>query len=147
MKFSSFSFSPDELPGYGNAPELRSGVLDSAFPPSVYMIRTIVRSDHDFILQLLEECQADAAYNEAYPKLNKRLAALLNNLEEGPLTTNGETVTIDDVVEQLTFVGGTRAGYMPKMIAELETGGLVIKQTFIIWMPTLSFLGFAGIFP
>jgi len=68
VKFSSFSFSLDELPGYNDAPELRSVVLNSAFPPSVYLIRTIVRSDNDFILQLLEECQADAACNEAYPK-------------------------------------------------------------------------------
>lgn len=119
VKFSSFSFSLDELPGYNDAPELRSVVLDSAFPPSVYLIRTIVRSDHDFILQLLEECQADAACNKAYPKLKERLAALLNNLEEGPLTTNGETVTLDDVVEQLTFVGGTR---------ELENSTYVLIQ-------------------
>jgi pimeloyl-ACP methyl ester carboxylesterase len=113
----------DDIPGYDEAPQLRSVVLDSAFPPSVYLVRTIVRSDHDFMLQLLEECQADAACNEAYPNLKERLAALLNGLQEERLTANGETVTLEDLVKQLQ-PGGTRAAYVPKMIAELEMGVL-----------------------
>jgi pimeloyl-ACP methyl ester carboxylesterase len=76
------------------------------------------------MLQLMEECQADATCNEAYPDLSARLAALLDKLEEEPLTMSGETVTIDDVVNELTNVGSTRAAYLPKMIAELETGVL-----------------------
>jgi len=83
-----------------------------------------VRSDHDFMLQLMKECQEDAACNEAYPDLSARLAELLKGVEEAPLTVNGETVTLDDVVDQLTNVGGTRAAYLPKMIAELEAGVL-----------------------
>lgn len=118
----------DNIPEYHNAPALRSVVLDSTFPPSVYLVRTIVRSDHDFMLQLLEECQADAGCNQAYPDLKRRLANLLMTLEENPLTTNGETVTIDDVVRQLTDVGNTRAGYIPQMIAELETG---VMETYV----------------
>ncbi len=62
----------NNISGYDAAPELRSVVLDSAFPPSVYLVRTFVRSDHDFMLQLLDECQADAACNEAYPDLKRR---------------------------------------------------------------------------
>ena len=113
----------NNIPSYDDAPQLRSVVLDSAFPPSVYLIRTIVRSDHDFLPQLLDECASDAACNEAYPNLSERLATLLKQLEEEPLTTNGETVTIEDVVKQLKDVeNSTRAAYMPKMIAELETG-------------------------
>jgi len=114
----------DNMPEYADAPELRSVVLDSTFPPSVYLIRTIVRSDHDFMLQLMEECQEDATCNEAYPDLSARLSELLKGLEEAPLTVNGETVTLDDVVDQLTNVGNTRAAYLPKMIAELEAGVL-----------------------
>jgi pimeloyl-ACP methyl ester carboxylesterase len=115
----------NNITGYDAAPELRSVVLDSTFPPSVYLVRTIVRSNHDFMLQLLAECEADAACNEAYPDLGQRLATLLNQLEEAPLTTNGETVTLEDVVTQLTGVeNSTRAAYIPKMIAELETGVL-----------------------
>jgi pimeloyl-ACP methyl ester carboxylesterase len=115
----------NNIPGYEDAPQLRSVVLDSAFPPSVYLIRTLVRSEHDRLLQLLDECASDAACNEAYPNLSERLATLLNQLEEEPLTTNGETVTIEDVVKQLKDIENTtRAAYMPKMIAELETGVL-----------------------
>ena len=114
----------NNISGYDDAPQLRSVVLDSAFPPSVYLIRTIVRSDHDFLPQLLAECQADAACNEAYPNLSERLAALLNGLEEAPLEVNGETVTLEDVVEQLRDIGEQRAAYLPKMIAELEMGVL-----------------------
>ena len=113
----------NNIPGYEDAPQLRSVVLDSAFPPSVYLIRTIVRSDHDFLPQLLDECQADAACNQAYPNLSERLVAMLNGLEEAPLTANGETVTLDDLVGELQ-PGGTRAAYIPKMIAELEMGVL-----------------------
>ena len=114
----------DVLPEIEEAPQLRSVVLDSTFPPSVYLIRTIGRSHHDFVVQLLEECQADAACSAAYPNLKERLATLLDRLEEEPLTANGETVTIDDVVDELTNLGGSRAAYIPKLIAELETGVL-----------------------
>ena len=118
----------NNIPGYDEAPQLRSVVLDSAFPPSVYLIRTLVRSDHDFMLQLLEECQANAACNKAYPNLKEQLAVLLNSLEEAPITSNGETATIDDVVMQLIDTGGTRAAYLPKMITELEMG---VLDTFL----------------
>jgi len=114
----------DNMAEYDDAPKLRSVILDSTFPPSVYLIRTIVRSDHDFMLQLLNDCRADAVCDRAYPNLAARLAALLNSLEQTSLTVNGETVTIDDVVDQLTDVTNTRAGFMPRMIAELELGVL-----------------------
>jgi pimeloyl-ACP methyl ester carboxylesterase len=113
-----------ELPTYDDAPALRSVVLDSTFPPSIYLIASLPRNDHDFMLQLLAECQADAACRQAYPSLGIRLATLLNRLEEEPLTANGETVTLADVVLQLSTVGASQAGYLPKMIAELEVGVL-----------------------
>ena len=113
-----------ELPGYADVPELRSVVLDSVFPPSVYLISSTPRSDHDFILQLLEDCRSDDLCREAYPNLEGRLGLLLERLEQEPLTTNGETVTIDDVVRELANVSASRAGYMPKMFAELEMGVL-----------------------
>jgi len=114
----------DNMAEYDDAPELRSVILDSTYPPSVYQVRTIVRSEHDFMLQLLDECRADAGCDSAYPNLNARLAVLLNRIERTPLTANGETVTIEDVVDQLTDVTGTRAGFIPRMISELEAGVL-----------------------
>jgi pimeloyl-ACP methyl ester carboxylesterase len=114
----------DNMPQYDDAPQLRSVVLDSTFPPSIYLISSIVRSDHDFILQILQECREDAACSEAYPNLDQRLAALLTGIEDEPLSASGETVTLDDVVSVLNNVGATQAAYFPKMIAELETGVL-----------------------
>lgn len=113
-----------ELPGYDDAPALRSVVLDSAFPPSIYLIASLPRNDHDFMLQLLAECRADAACRHAYPNLDLRLATLLNGLEQEPLSADGETVTLDDVARQLATFGASQAGYLPKMIAELEAGVL-----------------------
>ncbi len=113
-----------QLSTYDDAPALRSVVLDSAFPPSIYTIATFPRKDHDFMLQLLAECRADAGCRRAYPNLDVRLAALLDRLEEEPLTANGETVTLDDVVAQLGILDATQAAYLPKMIAELEAGVL-----------------------
>lgn len=57
-----------KLPGYDYTPVLRSVVLDSTFPPSIYLIASLPRNDHDFMLQLLAECQADAKCRQAYPK-------------------------------------------------------------------------------
>lgn len=113
-----------KLPGYDDAPLLRSVVLDSTFPPSIYLIASLPRNDHDFMLQLLAECQADAACRQAYPNLGMRLVTLLSRLEEEPLSANGEMVTLDDVVSQLATVGASQAGYLPKMIAELEVNVL-----------------------
>ncbi len=111
-----------QMPTYDDAPALRSVVLDSAFPPSVYTIAAFPRKDHDFMLQLLTECRADAGCRQAYPNLDVRLAALLDRLEDEPLTANGETVTLDDVVEQLAMVDASQAAYLPRMIVELEAG-------------------------
>lgn len=113
-----------KLPGYDDAPVLRSVVLDSTFPPSIYLITSLPRNDHDFMLQLLAECQADASCRQAYPNLGMRLVTLLSRLEEEPLSANGEMVTLDDVVSQLATVGASQAGYLPKMIAELEVNVL-----------------------
>ena len=115
----------NDLPTYPDAPELRSAILDSTFPPSVYLIRTRVRSEHDHLVQLLDECQADAACNTAYPDLGNRLSRLFASLEEEPLTVGDETVTVESLAAQLNLIAlTTKAAYIPRMIAELETGVL-----------------------
>lgn len=111
-----------DLPGYKDAPGLRSAVLDSAFPPSVSLVSSLPRNNHDQILQLLEDCRQDQACREAYPLLEGRLDVLLETLAQEPLTVDGQTVTVDEVVAALANLGSTRAAYMPKMIAELESG-------------------------
>ncbi|MGA9412097.1 MAG: alpha/beta fold hydrolase, partial [Roseobacter sp.] len=111
-----------QMPTYDDAPALRSVVLDSAFPPSIYTIAAFPRKDHDFMLQLLAECRADAGCRQAYPNLDMRLLALLDRLEDEPLTASGESVTLDDVAKQMMTVGASQAAYLPSMIVELEAG-------------------------
>jgi len=107
-----------------DAPQLRSAVLDSPFPPSVYQLSELPRNDHDLVLQLFEECQQDPDCDSAYPNLKQRLAHLLDSLAEKPLSADGQTVTQHDLVATLVNLSGTRAAYVPKMIDELEQGVL-----------------------
>jgi hypothetical protein len=101
------------------APTLRSVVLDSAFPPSVYALSALPRNPHDPVLQLLRECRQDQACRTAYPNLEQRLQQLLSQLESAPLAVDDHTIAAARVLTNLTR---TRSGYMPKMIAELEQG-------------------------
>lgn len=116
------------LPEMDNSPELRSVVLDSPFPPSIYMLTSLARSDHDFILQLLADCEADEACRDAYPDLGERLRALLDQVTVEPIAAENELITLDDLVSVLSNPGGTRSEYVPKMIAELEMG---VVDTFV----------------
>jgi pimeloyl-ACP methyl ester carboxylesterase len=108
------------LPEMEDAPALRSVVLDSSLPPSVYLLSSFPRNRHDPVLQLLDECQQDEACRAAYPNLAARLGALLAQLEAEPLTVDGETITVSDVVAVLSDLNNTRSGYIPMMIADLE---------------------------
>lgn len=112
------------VPGVEAAPELRAVVLDSTNPPSVNVLADITRNTHDQVLQLLEDCEQDEVCRNAYPNLKQRLHNLFARLEAEPLVVDGQTVTAHDVAAQLTRLTGTRAGYMPRMIAELEQGVL-----------------------
>lgn len=110
------------LPQIEDAPELRSVVLDSTLPPSVYLLSSLPRYRHDPVMQMLAECEQDETCRSAYPNLTNRLGALLANLEAEPLTAGDETITLEDLVQVLTDLSGLRAGYMPLLIAELEAG-------------------------
>lgn len=116
------------LPMMEDKVELRSVLLDSPFPPCIYMLTSLPRSDHDFILQLLADCEADDACREAYPDLDRRLRALLDQLAVEPIADENELITLNDVVSVLSNPGNTRAEFVPKMIAELEMG---VADTYI----------------
>lgn len=112
------------VPGVSDPPTLRSVVLDSTFPPSVYLLGSLPRLSHDQVVQMVAECEADATCRAAYPTLRQDLGALLNRLEAGPLTIDGQTLTLQDLVRNLTNLTQTRAGFIPKMITEITTGRL-----------------------
>ena len=108
------------LPSLDDAPALRSVVLDSTLPPSVYLLSSFPRDRHDPVMQLLQECEQDEACRTAYPNLAFRLGVLLERLAVEPLRADGQTIDAAALVQVLTRLTGTRAGYMPLMIAELE---------------------------
>lgn len=110
--------------GVKDAPRVRSAVLDSSFPPSVYLLASLARNNHDQILQLFDDCQQDAVCRDAYPNLKQRLHNLFAQLDAQPLFVDGQTVTSGDMVKQLADLSSTRAAFMPRMIAELESGKL-----------------------
>lgn len=112
------------VPGVEDAPELRAVVLDSANPPSVNVLTELPRANHDPVLQLLEDCEQDDVCRGAYPNLKQRLHLIFAKLEAEPLVIDGQTVTAKDLAAQLSNLNGTRPGYMPLMIAELEQGSL-----------------------
>jgi len=112
------------VPGVEDAPVLRSVVLDSTFPPSLYLLSSVPRSKHDPVMQMIADCAADDACRQAYPNLTQRLRSLLDRLAAEPLAVDGETVTQADLAAVLVNLTGQRTAYMPKLTAELESGVL-----------------------
>lgn len=112
------------VPGVEDAPTLRSVVLDSTFPPSLYLLSAVPRNTHDPVMQMIADCAADDACRQAYPNLTQRLHSLLDQLAAEPLAVDGETVTQADLASALVNLTGQRTAYMPKLIAELESGVL-----------------------
>lgn len=113
-----------DLAAIEDAPELRSVVLDSPFPPSVYLLSSIPHNLHEQVLQLFADCRQDDACRTAYPNLEHRFGDLLAQLEDEPLRIDRQTVRAEALVQTVADLSNTRAAYMPKMIAELEEGVL-----------------------
>lgn len=101
---------------------IRSAVLDSPSAPTADRLVTLATATHGMVLRLFEVCAEDADCSKAYPNLVERTAALLDRLAAQPLTVGDRTIGQQEVIEQLTDLSGTRANYMPRMIAELEAG-------------------------
>lgn len=112
------------IDGVADAPGLRAAVLDSTLPPSVYLLASLPRWQHDPVVQLLADCEADKACREAFPNLGGRLGGLFDALAKAPLAVDGETVTTDDLASVLKVLTHTRPAFIPRMIAELERGEL-----------------------
>ena len=101
---------------------IRSMVLDSPSTPTVDRLSNLAVAPHEMVMQLFANCAADAACNEAYPDLPARTAALLDKLQSGPLAAGEATIGVDEVIAQLLDLSGKRGKYLPRMVAELESG-------------------------
>jgi len=118
---------------------LRSVVLDSTAPPHVNKYDEVTLRSETPIRNVLADCEADAACNDAYPDLTARLNALLEQLDETPIPLS-TTVTdplktgddaertlitleqfVDDVTTRLNLAPAF-AAYLPLIISELEQG-------------------------
>jgi len=121
-----------------NHPQVvRSVVLDSTAPPQVNKYDEIALRWVTPVVNLLQDCKADAACNQAYPNLQARLNALLAKLDKTPIPLpkvdakqpNAEkaatSITLDSFAENLTTWINTQPNfpaYVPLMISELERG-------------------------
>ncbi|MBE9157031.1 alpha/beta fold hydrolase [Nodosilinea sp. LEGE 06152] len=120
---------------------VRSVVLDSTVPMQANKYEAIVRDLEVSFLNLVEDCEAEAACGAAYPNLRDRTVALLNQLDQAPLplaepitplerTTPIEQVTAADfatLIELMNHHPGQIAPYLPLTVQELEQG---ITTTF-----------------
>lgn len=112
-----------------SAPEgLRSVVLDSVAPVQVPIYDTLALPHAEAIEGIFDACTADAKCAAAYPDLKTRFWALFAKLETQPIVTPVGTVNSDALYD---FVDGRNnwkarlqglTGYVPKVVAELETG-------------------------
>jgi pimeloyl-ACP methyl ester carboxylesterase len=101
---------------------IRSVVLDSPVAPSADRLAVAASAVHDSVIRLFEVCAADAACNAAYPNLVARANALVDRLAAAPITVGEKNIGRDEFIAQLTDLSGTRANYIPRLIAELERG-------------------------
>lgn len=112
-----------------NPDGLRSVVLDSVSAPDVPGYAEDGIPFDEALQQLFVMCANDEACNAAYPDLQARFAALLEQLEESPLEVDGLEIDTTEVLQILEARNGRRgiSAYIPLMIYELEQG---ITDTF-----------------
>lgn len=132
---------------------VRSVVLDSTIPPHVKKYDVVPLDLEVVLLNLIEDCQKDAACNAAYPNLKARAIALVKALDTKPIPLSGseKPLTAGDfanLVESINGdLNGRKAAYLPLIIAELEKGvtttytGVVSGKIFPTPAKTSIFIG------
>ena len=115
---------------------VRSVVLDSTVPLQANKYELLIRDLEISFLNLVEDCEADAACRAAYPNLTERTQALLNQLDESPIllpepitpprqTTPIDRITSAEFANLIQAMNGRPrqiAAYLPLIIHELEQG-------------------------
>ncbi len=107
------------------APEgLRSVIIDSVSAPDVPGYAEDGIPFDQAVQQLFVMCAEDEACAAAYPDLQARFSALLDQLAAEPIDLGDELLDADAVLEVLDRRNTQRglSAYMPQMIAELEQG-------------------------
>jgi pimeloyl-ACP methyl ester carboxylesterase len=109
---------------------IRTLILDSVFPrPKSEYIADFYIDKHGMLEHLFEACAADTACDEAFPDLEQRFLALVEDLNATPLTLPNETELDGDRLYQSIYPFVDRGAewvnvipYLPKMITDLEQG-------------------------
>jgi pimeloyl-ACP methyl ester carboxylesterase len=111
------------------APEgLRSVVLDSVAPVQAAIYDTLALPHAEAIQGIFDACTADAKCAAAYPDLKNRFWALFTRLETQPIATPQGEVNADALFALVDGRNNWKAqlqgltGYIPKVVAELESG-------------------------
>ncbi len=113
---------------------LRSVILDSVAPTDINFITEVARSENRVYDELFGACLADPACNEAYPNLEARYFALLDELDENPVTVTvqnpdtGETfeaeingAALRSIMFQLFYLPNMSAVF-PYLVSSFEDG-------------------------
>ncbi len=125
---------------------VRSVVLDSTATPHVNKYSQAGRRPVTPVVNLLEDCAADAPCNLAYPDLLGRLNTLLETLDKQPIPlpvseaaapADGTTPPAETSITLKSFAGNVPhwlnfkpsfAAYLPLMVSELERGKTAIYE-------------------
>ncbi|NEQ47894.1 MAG: alpha/beta hydrolase [Leptolyngbya sp. SIOISBB] len=110
--------------------QVRSVVLDSALPYQVDVFALTPRFFEASLLNVIEDCGADADCAAAYPNLPDRTVALVNSLGQNPIpVTNALSgmdaqVTPDSIAQLIGYMNQQPqlSRYFPLIIHELEQG-------------------------
>ncbi|PID85958.1 MAG: hypothetical protein CSB13_05305 [Chloroflexi bacterium] len=127
---------------------LRSVILDGVVPTSSNFITSLPENENRVYEELFAACAHDAACAAAYPHLEQRFRAVVDELNTNPITltlTDPETgekheawvdgAVFVDVMYQLLYFSEAYAMF-PKLVANAEDGDFVFLQE--VW-PLLSF--------
>lgn len=117
-----------------NPEGLRSVILDSVAPTDINFVSEVSRSENRVYDELFAACTADPTCREAYPNLEERFFAVVDQLDESPVTLtirNTESGQAYDalvdgaglrsIVYQLLYVPRMYAVF-PKLVSDLEAG-------------------------
>ena len=112
------------------ADQVRSVVLDSTLPYQVDVFALTPRFFEASLLNVIEDCGADADCAAAYPNLKNRTVALVNSLGQNPIplmnTPSGidAQVTPDNIAQLIGYMNQQPqlSRYFPLIIHELEQG-------------------------
>ena len=110
---------------------IRSVIIDSVYPPVVDAYEEEMVGGAGSFLLMFADCVADDACNTAFPDLENRFYALIDSLNEAPITLADETVIDGSGLINMMFqwfYDSTIIPYLPLMIDELANGGQSVLE-------------------